>query len=164
MRSLQGHAPEVVALHALDAVKFGEPVVHKRVVRVQKFQHAAVLLGDVREEQLGFFCHRRAESVVELREKFLVRRGQFQVADLQPLSGEIVHQRFCLAVFQHASDLRLQIFPQHPAFRQSEQFVVRHAAPEEIGQARRQREFVHRMDQARVVRFRLQFAAKQEIG
>src|SRR5689334_23525000 len=48
--SLQRHAPEFIALHAFDAVKFGEPSIDETVVRIQKVEHAAVLPQDRSEE------------------------------------------------------------------------------------------------------------------
>ena len=79
------------------------------------------------------------------------------------MTGEVVHQRPRLPVLQHASDLGLEVFSQRLASGQAEQLVVRHAAPEKIGQARGQREFIHWMNRAGIVRLRLQLAAEQEI-
>jgi hypothetical protein len=67
--------------------------VDERIVRVHQIHHAAVLAHDAVEEQLRFLFHRLPEVVVEIRERGEIGVGVLQVAQMQPLLGEIVDQR-----------------------------------------------------------------------
>ena len=59
---------------------------------------------------------------------------------MEPLLGEVVHQRFRSAVGQHAADFALQHvgIVQLTPRRDGEQLIVRAAAPEEVREPRRQ--------------------------
>ena len=57
---------------------------------------------------LRFLTHGHSQVIVELRELLAVRRNRFQSAQLQPLAGEIFHQRMGLRILQHALNLGLQ--------------------------------------------------------
>ena len=86
-----------------------------------------------------------------------------EVADLQPLAGEIFDQRRRLFVLQHSAHLRVEILAQRAALRVREELVIRHRAPEKIREPRGERPFVDRVRRFRIVRLRLELAAEKEV-
>ena len=96
--------------------------------------------------------HRRAQRLVEVGKHALVGRGDFQVAQLQPLAGEVLDQRLRLGVGQHPLDLPLEVvaLAQRAAPGQREQLVVGHAAPQEVRQPRGQLVVVERANGLRI--------------
>ncbi len=102
--------------------------------------HAAILMHDAADEQLGFLAHRQPQIVVEIGEHGNRRRPGLQRTQVQPLPGEIDHQPVRLRVRQHPPHLLLQHrrFVQFVLGRYVDQLVVGNAAPQEERQARRQ--------------------------
>ena len=94
------------------------------------------------KKQLGLAAERLADVVVEVREQQQVRRDLVQVAQLQPLTGERVHQRVGARIGDHAPHLRFEHArrAQPAGDRQVQQLVVGNAAPEEERQPARQLE------------------------
>ena len=90
------------------------------------------------EEQLRFAPEGLPQVVVEVREHPRVRARRRQVAQVQPLPGEVRDQRFRATVGQHPLHLLFEHrrLVQLPGGGQIEQFLVRDAAPQEKGQAR----------------------------
>jgi len=70
-----------------------EPFVQPYMFRLQQFEHAAVFADDVTAKQFGFAAHRLAEIVVEVWKEPPVRRDGVEIAQVQPLRGEVSHQR-----------------------------------------------------------------------
>ena len=162
-RALQRDAHELVARDARDAVVLGEPLVEVGEIRVDEGRDAAILADDGVHEHRGFLDHRIAQRIGVTREQRRVGREQFEVAQLQPLAREILDERGGLRIVQEPLDLRGKLFAQLPLLSEREEFLVRHRTPEEIRKARREREFVHRMNRRGVVRLGLNFAAKQKM-
>src|SRR5262249_45348132 len=85
-------------------------------------------------EELGLARERGAQVLVELRfgEQLRIGRDSHETAQLEPLRGEIFHQRLRPLVGQHAPDLPLQHdrLAELPAPREVEELIVRNAAPE----------------------------------
>ena len=83
-----------------------------------------------------------AQVVVEVGKEVLVRCRAADIADVQPLAGEVVDERVGTRIGEHAPDLTLQLLgPAQPSCgRGVQQVVVRDAAPEEERQPRRQLE------------------------
>ena len=131
-----------------DAVVLREPLVDKGVVRRQQIEDAAVFAEHAVEEEVGFRPHRRAKRLVEVGEDQPVGLFRFDVAHEQPLLGEVADERFGSSVAQHPPDLALEHgrCVQLPLRRDVEQGVVRNAAPEEEGKARRELEIAHARD------------------
>ena len=71
------------------------------------------------------------ERGVEIGEQALVRLQRLEAACLQPLSGEIVHQRLRLWRGEHATHLQLELGAELAALRERQQLVIRHRTPEE---------------------------------
>ena len=72
---------------------------------VEKLEHGAVVPNDVLKEQLRFAAHGKPERIVELGEAIDVRPYDIDILELQPLSGEVFHQRRRLRIAHHALDL-----------------------------------------------------------
>ena len=76
----------------LDGLLLGEPLVHECEVGGEEVQDVAVFLEHGLEEQLGFLPHRAPELFVELGEQIGVGIDALEVAQLQPLAGEVLGQ------------------------------------------------------------------------
>src|SRR5882762_2606669 len=137
-----------------------EAFVHERVIGTDKFQDAAVFANDVVEEEFSLFFHGSTQWLVEFRIFFAGRGGGAEVANLEPLPGEVVHEGAGPRVFEHAFNLGIEILAKRAAPSLSEEFIVGHAAPKEVGKARGQSEFVNGMDRTGVVRIGLNFTTK----
>ena len=157
------HFHERLALHSGDPVVPREPLVHEGVIRADEIEHAAVFAHDRLEKHFRLAFHRRAQRPVPIREGFCVRLHDFQIAQLQPLTGEVFHQLAGLRIGQHAPHLRGQIFAQSPALRLGVEGVVGHRAPQEIGQARGQRPLADGSRGLGVIRLGLQLAAEKKM-
>ena len=161
--SLQADPLELFPLHVLHPVMLRELFIHERVVRIEEVEHRPILTHDVLEERLRFLLHRRAQRVVVSRERLCIRRSDAQVAQLEPLPAKILHQRARLRVLEHSFHLPIKVLVQLPLLRQREQLRIRHRAPEEVRQPRREREVVDGMNGLRVVWFRLKLAPEEEV-
>ena len=89
---------KLIAADAADAVMTSQPLVQKREIRVEKIENASILLDDRLKEQFRLFEHGGAKRFVKPREKFRIRRGVFQAAQLQPLPGKILDQGVRFAI------------------------------------------------------------------
>src|SRR6185295_19802777 len=106
------------------------------------------LAGD---EQLGLLLHRVAQVLVELRIQLGVGHDASELAQLEPARGEVVDERLRPRIAQHPLDLLLERrrIAQLAAYRRLPQFVVRHAAPEEERETRREIEIAQAIRGAR---------------
>ena len=95
-------APRARAVDVRDAVVPGEPLVHEREVGVEEVDDAAVLLDDRAEEQLGLALKRLPQVAVEVRR---IGSGVFQLAQEQPLAGEVGDERLGPRIRQHPAHL-----------------------------------------------------------
>ena len=142
------HAAELRAVNALDAVMPGEPLVDEGVVRVQELKSAAVFAQNVAEEHLGLGAESLADVVVEIGEHQQIRNDlRLQVAELQPLPGEIVYQGVRAVIREHAVHLSGEHFgfPKPPRCGRIEQLFIGDAAPQEERQTRGKLEVADRM-------------------
>ncbi len=98
--------------------------------------HAEILFEHFVEEQLGLAHHGDLQHVIEVRVEEVARVGEIDVAQAEPLAGEVFGEGLGLGTLQHALDLRAEgrRVGQFPLFSEREQFLVRHAAPEKIGE------------------------------
>ena len=135
------HAAEVRSVDLLDAVVIGEPLVQVGVIGSQKVEQASIFPDDAGEQELGFFDERLTQRFVE-RKNHRVGLHGFDVAQVQPLPGEVRDERIGARIGQHAPDLALEdhwVF-QPAAFGQIEQLVVGDRAPQKERQPRRELE------------------------
>ncbi len=154
VRVLQLDAAELDAVNALDPVVLGQALIQEGVVRTQQVGDAPIVPHLTFDQELGLFRKGMAQVLVEIRIGRRVRRYPRDVAQEQPLAGEVLHQRLRAWIGQHALDLRLQDgrVGQAPALGNGEQLVVGNAAPQEERQARRQLDVADLIDAARVSR------------
>ncbi len=66
-----------------------QPLVEERVVRLDESAHAAILAQHAVEEELGFLPERLPQVVVEVPKKIGAGIDRVDVAQPQPLPGEI---------------------------------------------------------------------------
>ena len=126
-------AAKAIAVDMGDAVMLGEALVEEGVVRLEQIEHAPVLAKHALDEKLRFLPEGLAQIVVEVREQAQVRRDRFQIAQMQPLRGEIgrevaraiVRQQSPHLLFKHLRLAKLV------ARGQVQKLVVRNAAPQE---------------------------------
>ena len=91
-----------------DAVVLRQPLVDERVVGGQQIEHAAVLAHDALEKQLGLAPERLPQVVVEVRKDSEFGHDAAEIAQLQPLAGEIADERLRPRIGQHAPHLLRQ--------------------------------------------------------
>ena len=117
----------------------GQPLVEERVVGRQQVEHAAVLAQDARDEQLVSLRNawRSASSNGRMTR---IRLDGLEVSQVEPLAGEVRHQRFGARIVEHAPHLLLEHrrVLQPALLGQVEQLLVRNAAPQEERQPRRE--------------------------
>ena len=144
------HAPKMAAVDVLHAVVAGQLLVQERVVRLEKLRNRPVAAHLALEEELRLAHHGRAQRVVERREQTAVGLVRPDVAHLQPLADEVVHEAAGAPVDQHPPHLGGQHvrIAQPSARPQVDQLVVRQAPPKEERQPRRQLQIAQRMDLA----------------
>ncbi len=82
-----------------------QPLIEEGVIGVQQFQQAVVLAQYILEEQRRFRTEGLLQGLVEFRKHVGIRFGQFQIAQIQPLPREIIHQGLRPRIVQHAPHL-----------------------------------------------------------
>ena len=101
----QRHTAHARSTNARDAIVTCEPLVDEGEVRVEQRDDAAILLHDRAEQQLGLTLQRIPKVAVEIRR---VGTDVLQLSQVQPLPGEVVHQRIGTRIRQHAAHLPLE--------------------------------------------------------
>ena len=89
----QGDPPQPAAVDAGDAVVLREPLVDERVVGVEQLVHAAVAAQGAGHEELGLVAERLEQRFVVVGIDDRVDDDLGDPAQVQPLGGEVVHQR-----------------------------------------------------------------------
>ena len=120
--------------------------VDERGVRIEQFQHTAILVKHTPYEEFGLLEHGGSQVVVERGKEFAVGRDELDSLELEPLHREAGHERGGTWIGQHAPDLGIEVLGQLPAVCEVEQLVVGHRAPEKIGEPRGELELVKRLD------------------
>ena len=163
---IQLHLAEGGAIDAGHAVMLGQALVQVGVVGIQEVHDAAVFLHDAGEEHLGLGLHGGAQALVKVREDAAVRTLIVQLAQIQPLAGEILGQRPGARIGQHAGDLGLQHGRpgQLALLGDGDQLVVGDGAPQEEGQAGGQFHVGDAVHAARRALGRIGLAHEQEAG
>ena len=159
-------APEPAAVDAGDAVVPGEPLVDEGVVGVEEVEHAAVVAQGAGEKQGRLVPECLDEVVVEVGIRHRVALDVLEVAQVQPLHGEVVDERPGPQVGEHAPDLLVEDrrIAQPARLRRVEQGVVGDAAPEEKGEPRGDLDVAQPVRRAQGRRRRIALDAEQEVG
>ena len=91
-----------------------QPFVDERVIGVQQFERAAVVAQDVAEQHFRLAPEAFADVVVEVREHQQVGRDlRLQVAELQPLAGEVADE----SVRAPSASIRFYLAASTPGWR-----------------------------------------------
>ena len=115
----------------------GELLVDERIVRVEELEHAAILAQRAADKQLGLALERLHQREVVIRITLRIDHDLGHAAEIQPLRGEVVDERFARArIGEHALDLLLEhlLIAQLPSLGERQELVVGDAGPEEEGQ------------------------------
>jgi hypothetical protein len=161
----QSDAPEMRAINVRYSVVPRQTFVDVGVIRCQQVQHAMIVAHLTVKKQLQFSRERLPQVFVEIRECVRIGRLQRNVANPQPLAGEIVDHRFGAPIRQHAADLLLQhggLF-QLAASGEIQQLVVGNAAPQKERQARGELEIIDFVRDAGLSFRRIAFHAEQKL-
>ena len=115
-----------------------ETLVEERVIGAQQIEHAAIFFHHTLEQQLGLAPEGLTEVVVEIGEQPVVRFVAVEIAQVQPLCREVVHQCDRARVREHPAHLLLEHgrFVEPSFDRNVEQRRIRNAAPEEERESR----------------------------
>ena len=118
----------------------GQSLVQEGISGGHELEHRPVLAHDAVDEQLGLAPEGGAEVLVETGEEPRVGLLGIDVAEEEPLLGEVADQRLRLGVDEHAPHLTVQNsrVAQVPSDGMVEELVIGDAAPEEERQPRRQ--------------------------
>ncbi len=162
----QDHAAEAETLDVGNAVVPCEPLVEERIVGTQQIERAAILANHALDEHLGLDAKRLPQGIVEVGKRLLHRDRRRQVAQEEPLPGEVAHERGEPIVGHHAADLAIEHgrVAQPPLFRQPQQFLVGNAAPQEKREPRGELDITDAIRRiGRNARW-IGFDAQQELG
>ena len=97
------------------------------------------------DQEFRFLLERLTQVLIEVRKGGRIRLYSRDIAQEQPLTSEILHQRVRSRIGQHAPDLALQArrVAELAALGDREQLVVGYAAPQEEGQPRCELDLAH---------------------
>ena len=135
---------ELVAFQAGEAVVFGEAFVGEGVVGVEEVEGGEVFFDEIGEEGFGF-APEVILDFVEVFEAGVVGVEVFEVAELEPLAGEVFGEGFGAPVGEHAVDGGGEVGAEFGIGGELEEFVVWGGGPEEVGEAGGEGEFVDEM-------------------
>jgi len=133
----EGDAAEAAAVDAGDIVVAGEAFVEEGVIGLEEGAEGAVFAEDAVEEEFGFLAEGLAEVVVEVAEEVAAGEDGVDVAEAEPLSGEVGGEVFRTGVGEEAAGLAFEFggLAELALGGGEEEFVVRDAAPEEEREA-----------------------------
>jgi hypothetical protein len=113
-----------------------------RRLSIKKSLWMKFVTGRSLEQQLGEEClrlvdHGILQHLIELGVKRRVGRGGVDAAQIEPLTGEVLHEGLAAFVGEQAFHLRFQCFGLVELFRGGEahELVIRQSRPEEIREA-----------------------------
>src|SRR5439155_5684854 len=159
-------AAELITVNALDPIVLGQALIEESVVRTQQVDDAVILPQLTFDQEFGFLRKGLAQILVEIRKGRVIRRYPCDIAQEQPLAGEVRHKRLRARIGQHTLDLSLQDrrVGKAPALGNGEQLVVGNAAPQEEGQARGKLDIADLIDGPRGRARRIDFRTEEELG
>ena len=134
---LERDALEAFGLRFGQAVEIAEAAVRHRPVGVDEGVDGQVLAEHFAEVFDDLAAHARLEPGIVVRVEFLVGREHADAVELEPLAGEVVDEAAGALVREQAVDLLAKVFALELAgLGRGEETVVRHRAPDEVGEAR----------------------------
>ncbi len=96
---------EMASANVRDSIVPRETLIDEGVIRVEQIDDASIFAKNRFKHQLHFTAERQPEILIEL---FIFRLRVLQVAKVQPLFGEIIHQRLRAWIGEHPLDLALE--------------------------------------------------------
>src|SRR5438132_1885162 len=141
-----------------------EALVDECVVRVQKVHDAAIFAYRAPDEQLRLTLEPLDQAQVVIRITVLIDHNFLDATQVQPLTCKVIHKRIDGArVGQHSPHFFLESLwiAELTALGKVEQSLVRNAAPQEEGQARRDLDVAEAID--RLTLFCISMDPQQEI-
>ena len=102
-----GDSSELIAVDIGDAIEPGESFVDRDEVRLDHLPGIEVVLQELGEVRLRLADHRGLQMSVVLGKEILGGRIVPDIAQPQPLPGEVLHERLRTRVGQQAIDLSL---------------------------------------------------------
>ena len=134
---LQRDLAEGDAFDAGDVVVPGEAVVQHGPIGVEEVGDVEVLCEDLGEEAAGLGEHGGLEGIVIFRIELLVGRGGVDVAQGQPLVGEVAHEALRAAIGEESVGLGAQGggLQQRTGLGHPAEFVIRCGAPEHVAES-----------------------------
>src|SRR5262249_16779599 len=113
-----------------------------------QIERAAVLADDAFKEQLSFAPHRATKTFIEIRKQGDIGRDRRQVAEVQPLCGEVVDEGLRPRILQEPPHLALEHLgsSQFPAAGEIQELIVRNAAPQKEREPRCQLQVTDTID------------------
>ena len=159
-------AAEVRPLDACDAVMFGQALIEEGVAGVEELAERAILAQDGVEEEAGLLLHGVAQLGTPIGELLGIGFDHVEVAQFQPLAGEVIGERGGARVGEQALHLGIERGGgvELAALGEREQFVVRHPTPQEVAEARGQLDIGDRVGPGGVERVRVMLDAEEEVG
>ena len=111
----------------------GQALVDERVIGPQQVEHAAIFVHDALNKEFCLASKGLPQVVIEVRKGARIRIERCQIAQVQPLSGEVAHQHARPSVCQHPPYLLIEHgrLLEPSARGQVAQFIVGDAAPKE---------------------------------
>ena len=121
-----------------DAIMLREAAIHERPRGIDELQHAAVVVQHLFKEAPCFLRHGPEQRAVEVAVKIGVGDGGVDLAEFEPLAGEVLREASGAWRFEQALGLLAQFIGlRHIG---SEEFGIGRQRSEEAGEAIRERE------------------------
>jgi len=133
------HADEFLALRDIgaDAIMLGDAAIQHQEVAVNEIRHREVVVEDFSEEGLCFADHGILQHLIEFGIKRGVGRGGVDAAQVEPLTGEVLHEGAAALVGEEAIHLRFERFGlvEFLGSSEAQEFIIRQRGPEEVGES-----------------------------
>src|SRR5262245_33813135 len=105
----QRHAAESASVDVGDSVVLCQAFIQERVIRADQTEHAPILAQYAVEEQFGLLSEGLSQVIVEVPIKGGVGSDGFDIAQSQPLSGEICGEVERASIGEHPACLLLEL-------------------------------------------------------
>src|SRR5262245_56457278 len=89
----QSDSPDTAAVTSRNAVTASQPFIQERLVSTEQLHDAAILKCRAAHEQLSLALNTLQQTFIVIRILFGIHNDFRNASQIQPLSGEIVHER-----------------------------------------------------------------------
>src|SRR5215468_9552851 len=159
------HTAEPAAIHVGNSIVFCQPFIEEGIIRADQAEHAAILTQYAVEEELGFLPEGLPQVIIEVAINGVVRSDGIDIAQPQPLPGEIRRQVERASIGKHTARLFLELsgLGQFSPDCGIEQLIVRDAAPQKERKTRCQLEIADPVGAVRRNSLQVSFHSEQEV-